>query len=222
MKDPSTQTNIRVLSVTSFIVPICKMTDPHDTQTIPTIILDLHNTERNFQRKQIDVLRETCQQVGFFYLRISKEPRDKPDVDVDANTDTDTDTDRNLTSESECIYTNIHDLLPRVFEQSRAFFSLPEHIKQRISNPVLNRGYTGMEEETLDPAKQKISGRGDTKEGYYISDDIHETDPRYNPEKLSGPNVWPTKDDFKSKTMDMDADEDAETSVSSFDCQQWK
>ena len=81
------------------------------------------------------------------------------------------------------------DLLPRVFHQSQQFFSLPPDIKKQFFDSVLNRGYTGMEEETLDPSRQS---RGDTKEGYYISENVSESDPRYNPFKLSGPNVYPS------------------------------
>ena len=45
-----------------------------------------------------------------------------------------------------------------------------------------------MEEETLDPKNQS---QGDTKEGYYIGRDVPTHDPRYNPSKLSAPNIWP-------------------------------
>jgi isopenicillin N synthase-like dioxygenase len=90
--------------------------------------------------------------------------------------------------------------LKRVFEESRKLFELPLEEKRRLSDHVLSRGYTAMQEETLDPAVQT---EGDTKEGYYIGREIPEDDPRYDPKKLRGPNQWPSKDvlvlpDFQS------------------------
>ena len=81
-------------------------------------------------------------------------------------------------------------LLESVFEQSKKLFSLPEASKRSLSDHVLSRGYTAMEEETLDPEVQL--SRGDTKEGYYIGRDIPKDDPRYDLTKLRGPNQWPT------------------------------
>jgi len=94
------------------------------------------------------------------------------------------------------------ELLPRVFQLSKQFFALPADIKKKFSDHELNRGYTGMQEETLDPNHQS---KGDTKEGYYLAEDISESDPRYDPNKLSGPNVYP---------KDMPAD--------ALDCELWK
>jgi isopenicillin N synthase-like dioxygenase len=76
-----------------------------------------------------------------------------------------------------------------VMEQSRKLFALPVPAKKLLSDPIISRGYTAMEEETLDPTVQK---KGDTKEGFYIGRDIQPNDPKYNPAKLSGPNCWPT------------------------------
>mmetsp|Transcript_15324 Transcript_15324/g.18652 ORF Transcript_15324/g.18652 Transcript_15324/m.18652 type:complete len:344 (-) Transcript_15324:124-1155(-) len=98
------------------------------------------------------------------------------------------------------------DFVSKVFEQSRAFFNLPEHMKRKVSDPVLNRGYTAMFEETLDPKHQSI---GDTKEGYYIADDFSVDSEMYNPSKLRGPNVWP---------RNINNDEE----LNSFDCILWK
>jgi isopenicillin N synthase-like dioxygenase len=81
------------------------------------------------------------------------------------------------------------DLTRRVFEQSRLLFELDDAEKKRLSDPVTSRGYTAMGEETLDPAVQT---RGDTKEGFYVGLDIPESDPRYDPAKLRGPNQWPS------------------------------
>jgi hypothetical protein len=54
------------------------------------------------------------------------------------------------------------ELLSDVMEQSKRLFDLPLSSKQALSDKVMSRGYTAMEEETLDPANQT---RGDTKEG---------------------------------------------------------
>jgi len=78
--------------------------------------------------------------------------------------------------------------LEALFVQSKALFQLPIDTKAKISDPFLNRGYTALQEQTLDPSNQK---EGDTKEGYYIGMDISQDDPRYNPQKLCGPNQWP-------------------------------
>jgi isopenicillin N synthase-like dioxygenase len=80
--------------------------------------------------------------------------------------------------------------LDQVMEQSKHLFDLPLAEKKSLSDKAMTRGYTALEEETLDPAVQTT--RGDTKEGFYIADDIPKEDPRYNPAKLRGPNVWPS------------------------------
>jgi len=84
------------------------------------------------------------------------------------------------------------EFIDSVFQQSRMFFSLPFSEKEKIRDTVMSRGYTPFEEETLDLKLQK--SRGDTKEGFYIAADIAKGSPDYNPSKLSGPNIWPTKD----------------------------
>jgi|UniRef100_A0A8J9RZE9 isopenicillin N synthase-like dioxygenase len=75
-----------------------------------------------------------------------------------------------------------------VLAQSKSFFGLPLASKRALSDKVMSRGYTGMEEETLDPSSQS---KGDTKEGFYIGREISPTDPQYNPAKFCGPNQWP-------------------------------
>jgi len=80
------------------------------------------------------------------------------------------------------------DRVDEVFAASKEFFKLPLVEKQRISDHELTRGYTAMEEQTLDPSNQT---KGDTKEGFYIRQDIPRDHLLYNPAKLSGPNVWP-------------------------------
>jgi len=79
----------------------------------------------------------------------------------------------------------------RVFEESRKLFALPINEKEALSDKIMSRGYTAMQEETLDLATQT---EGDTKEGYYIGRDIPASDPRYDPAKLRGPNQWPSND----------------------------
>lgn len=80
-------------------------------------------------------------------------------------------------------------LLNAALRECKRLFDLPLESKVALSDHVLSRGYTAMEEERLDPAIQKT--RGDTKEGFYIGQHVPETDPRYDPAKLSGPNQWP-------------------------------
>lgn len=48
----------------------------------------------------------------------------------------------------------------QVFQQSKAFFSLPLEDKLQVKADKNNRGYTPMHEEVLDPANQV---KGDTK-----------------------------------------------------------
>jgi len=75
-----------------------------------------------------------------------------------------------------------------VLAASREFFELPLEEKRCISDHEMTRGYTAMEEETLDPSNQT---KGDTKEGFYIGQEIPKDHALYNPVKLAGPNVWP-------------------------------
>jgi len=83
-------------------------------------------------------------------------------------------------------------LIENVLSASKKLFDLPLEEKLALQDKELTRGYTPMEEETLDPANQPL--RGDTKEGFYLGRDIAKTDKLYNPSKLSGPNTWPTTD----------------------------
>jgi len=80
--------------------------------------------------------------------------------------------------------------IDRVFEESKKLFALPIEEKKKLSDKEMSRGYTAMQEETLDPATQK---EGDTKEGYYIGRDIPKDDPMYDPATLRGPNQWPDR-----------------------------
>jgi isopenicillin N synthase-like dioxygenase len=91
-------------------------------------------------------------------------------------------------------YVKGHDIseafLEEVMEASKRLFDLPLNEKLALQDKELTRGYTPMEEETLDPENQPE--RGDTKEGYYLGLDVPKSNKLYNPAKLSGPNVWPS------------------------------
>jgi isopenicillin N synthase-like dioxygenase len=50
--------------------------------------------------------------------------------------------------------------IDEVFQQSKQLFSLPVDEKQELSDKLTNRGYTAMQEQTLNPAQQS---EGDTK-----------------------------------------------------------
>ncbi|ETW06478.1 hypothetical protein, variant [Aphanomyces invadans] len=76
-------------------------------------------------------------------------------------------------------------LLDSLYAEMRTFFSKPESVKRQVLADENMRGYTPMNEETLDPAVQT---QGDTKEGYYICrealpDEVHLP--------LHGSNVFP-------------------------------
>eukprot|EP00270_Netrium_digitus_P005549 TRINITY_DN1739_c0_g1_i3.p1 TRINITY_DN1739_c0_g1~~TRINITY_DN1739_c0_g1_i3.p1 ORF type:complete len:346 (+),score=92.87 TRINITY_DN1739_c0_g1_i3:87-1124(+) len=79
-------------------------------------------------------------------------------------------------------------LQEKVFEQCRLFFSLPLEEKVKSLQDKNNRGYTGFEEDILNPGGQS---KGDTKEGYYIGQEISVDDERTK-KPLHGPNNWPS------------------------------
>jgi isopenicillin N synthase-like dioxygenase len=81
------------------------------------------------------------------------------------------------------------DEIDGVFAESKAYFDLPSDVKAGMCDKAMSRGYTAMQEETLDPARQT---EGDTKEGYYIGVDFPRDHPRCDPSQLRGPNVWPS------------------------------
>jgi isopenicillin N synthase-like dioxygenase len=82
-------------------------------------------------------------------------------------------------------------LVDSAFDQSKKLFDLSLKSKQNLCDKSMSRGFTAMNEETLDPKGQTFP---DTKEGFYIARDVPKDDPRYNPAKLSGPNQWPSKE----------------------------
>jgi len=125
-----------------------------------TIIPTIHLDGTADHTETVAAVRKACTECGFFYV---------------------------VPSPSSA---GINTHTSAVLEQSQQFFALPESEKRAVSDVKLTRGYTAMQEETLDPAHQTA---GDTKEGYYISiNDISVEDPRYNPAKLAGPNQWPS------------------------------
>ena len=81
------------------------------------------------------------------------------------------------------------ETLDKIFVETKRLFKLPVEKKVQLSDTVMSRGYTAMQEEKLDPSVQT---EGDTKEGYYIGREIPTDDPRYDPAKLRGPNQWPS------------------------------
>ncbi|KAK6251089.1 hypothetical protein SCA6_005094 [Theobroma cacao] len=82
------------------------------------------------------------------------------------------------------------ELLKKVLEQSKMFFSLPveEKMKLAVKN---HRGYTGMYQEKLDPS---LSAKGDSKESFYIG-----------PQTENHLNQWPSEEDLPSWRSTMEA-----------------
>lgn len=75
----------------------------------------------------------------------------------------------------------------QVYAEMAQFFSQPLEEKQKVLANKYMRGYTLMNEETLDPAKQTV---GDTKEGYYICRHVP-LDSEEMALPLHGPNLFP-------------------------------
>ncbi|KAG7390130.1 hypothetical protein PHYBOEH_007146 [Phytophthora boehmeriae] len=83
-------------------------------------------------------------------------------------------------------------LKAQVYQEMKHFFSQPLEIKQRVVANKYMRGYTLMNEETLDP---KVQTRGDTKEGYYICRHVS-LDSEEMQLPLHGPNLFPDTETF--------------------------
>lgn len=84
------------------------------------------------------------------------------------------------------------ELLASVYAQMALFFHQPLEEKRKVLANEYMRGYTLMNEETLDPAAQTT---GDTKEGYYICRHVDlGSDEMKLP--LHGPNLFPDAKDF--------------------------
>ncbi|WJX54217.1 hypothetical protein P8452_40126 [Trifolium repens] len=71
------------------------------------------------------------------------------------------------------------DFMDQVFAQSKKFFTLPLNQKMKLLRNENHRGYTPLQDETLDPKNQS---QGDSKEGYYIG------------VEHNAPNIWPASD----------------------------
>ncbi len=82
------------------------------------------------------------------------------------------------------------DMIERVMDASRAFFSLPEAEKEKVRVNERSKGFTTFGEETLDPQNQKVGG---TKEGYYIGRQVEDGDPELKTNPLVGDNQWPSE-----------------------------
>ena len=81
------------------------------------------------------------------------------------------------------------ELIDQVFRESQALFNLPEKSKQAINkaHSRANRGYEPMKGQTLEPGSPP-----DLKEGFYIGEELDETDPRVQAGRFNqGGNQWP-------------------------------
>ncbi|XVF13428.1 hypothetical protein REPUB_Repub08aG0206800 [Reevesia pubescens] len=82
------------------------------------------------------------------------------------------------------------ELLKKVFEHSKKFFSLP--VEEKLKFAVKNhRGYTGMYDEKLDTT---MKTKGDSKESFYVG-----------PLSENHLNQWPPEDDMPSWRSTMEA-----------------
>lgn len=90
-------------------------------------------------------------------------------------------------------------LIDRVFRESRALFDLPEAQKRAIhkDRSPANRGYEPLKGQTLEPGSPP-----DLKEGFYIGEELDESDPRVRTGRFNqGPNQWPGQLPAFRKTM---------------------
>lgn len=96
----------------------------------------------------------------------------------------------------------LESYFPVMLEDTVKLFALSDEEKLVIKDRKRNRGFTGMGEQMLDPDSQQKSGKGDTKEGFYIGRHVPLDHPEYDPAKLKGPNIWPTKDNCSLEDCD--------------------
>ncbi|WP_420390326.1 isopenicillin N synthase family dioxygenase [Marinobacter sp.] len=81
------------------------------------------------------------------------------------------------------------ELIDQVFRESQALFNLPKKHKQAIhkAHSRANRGYESMRGQTLETGAPP-----DLKEGFYIGEELDETDPRVQAGRFNqGGNQWP-------------------------------
>lgn len=81
------------------------------------------------------------------------------------------------------------ELIAAVFRESRALFDLPTGQKEAIhkARSRANRGYEPLKGQTLEPGSPP-----DLKEGFYIGEELDESDPRVQAGRFNqGPNQWP-------------------------------
>lgn len=81
------------------------------------------------------------------------------------------------------------DLINQVFRESQTLFDLPDDAKAAIhkGHSPANRGYEPLKGQTLEPGSPP-----DLKEGFYIGEELDETDPRVQAGRFNhGSNQWP-------------------------------
>ncbi|MAM00129.1 isopenicillin N synthase family dioxygenase [Hydrocarboniclastica marina] len=81
------------------------------------------------------------------------------------------------------------EMIDAVFLQTQAFFKLPTAEKERINKALslANRGYEPLKGQTLEPGSPP-----DLKEGFYIGEELNQTDPRVQARRFNhGANQWP-------------------------------
>lgn len=93
------------------------------------------------------------------------------------------------------------NLIEQVFQQSEAFFQLPEEDKASLdiySSPA-NRGWSGIGSENLDDGGQLR----DIKEAFNVGLDLAADDPRVlRGDPFRGVNVWPKLPNFRTTMLD--------------------
>lgn len=79
------------------------------------------------------------------------------------------------------------DFMDKTFSESRKLFALPLEEKKKVVADRNNRGWTPLQDQTLDPAHQT---QGDTKEGFYFGREVSKGSEEAK-KPLHGPNQWP-------------------------------
>ena len=174
------------------------------TYLVKHVLVNSDTHRRKKKTEEHTIQRQSTQQnsqgqaeiICLYYNHMSHMTRDMPEVPtirLDGNSEEEIASElRAACMNTGFFYLENHPISQAVIHEvmtaSKEFFDLPLSEKQSLSDHIMSRGYTAMGEETLDPANQRV---GDTKEGYYIGQDVSADSPLYNPAKLSGPNIWP-------------------------------